>query len=247
MNWLSKTLAVFDGLVLSIISWYKQDAMPTAPLTSNLETLIEIMKAQEMNEGPMPGTGGVIHVDTDAVTRQIAALIIKYAQKYTLGLPTLRERIALMTAWIRAESDYDPGAVDPNEENWSKNPTADELLDNLDLGLAQFSWRTLVAMACFKGMTVAAIKEKATDPEWSVEAMFAFCDDLLRQARVALLADSTLLQKVPNGDWVYVGVQSYNTGPSGTISMMRAKGILGNWRYARAVLARRDAWLPLFT
>jgi hypothetical protein len=244
-KFLQGALAVVDGLALSVITWYRQTPAPVAPAKDNLSSLIALMKSQEMDEGPMPGTGGVIHVDSDAMTAEVAALIIKFSGKYMLGLPTLRERIALMAAWIRAESDFDPTAIDPNDENLPKNPTAIDVLNNLDLGIAQFSWRTLVALPDFKGMSVDQIKTQALDPEWAIEAMFEFCDNLLRQARAAVLDDPKLLLRIPNSDPLYLGVQFYNQGPTSTLSMTRGSGV-ANWKYAVAIADRYKKWLPLF-
>ena len=246
---------VFDilaGLIGTVISFFQRKPAPVAPVVpaptpdnptpkpDNVATAKQVILSQSMSLGPMPGTGGVIHKLSDADAQTIAELIVSNCAKY----PKLS--IPLMLAWIRCESDFDPKAVDPNQQNWPKNPSANDKLVNLDLGLAQFSWRTLAAMPDFKGMTSDEIQTQALDAEWSAGAMFAFCDNLRQQAQAAVLADKSLLDGIPSRDVSYLMIEAYNVGFAGAVDMIRTNGLGGNWAYAQSVLGYYEKWASLF-
>ena len=93
----------------------------SAPVVSNQATGEKLVLSQTMNDGPMPGTGGQIHKLSAPQAATVVALILANCVKY----PKLG--IALMFAWIRAESDFDPAAIDPNADKtlFSLIPNAD--------------------------------------------------------------------------------------------------------------------------
>jgi hypothetical protein len=234
------------GIIATVMSFFQRGKTPTKPQTDNLTTLIAWMNANEIDLGPMPGTGGVIHKDTTAMTLQIAQYILKLAKSYNLGFDTYADRIAIMVAWIRSESDFDPKAQDPNDQSLAKNATALQIIQNSDLGIAQFSYRTLIALPDFKGMSPDQIVTQAEDPEWATNEMFDWCNDLMMNAKAAFLADPNLADQVPNGDFRILGIQAYNSGLNGAISMARDSGLKGNWAYALSVLAKFNKLEPLF-
>jgi hypothetical protein len=222
---------MFAKLWAWIVTAYNAVIAPvlTAAAKTAPDPLLAYIEAQNYAIGPMPGTGGIIHRIAPAVATQVVADIRKGAGGDLTA--------ALATAWIQCESRFDPQAIDPNDQDATPGETPAQAAQHADIGIGQFDMSTLEAMPEFVGQSVAAIEAKAEDPDWGVAAFCTFASGLLAAAKASCKADPTILNLVPDRDYRVVGIQAYNSGPTGALAMARSGG---GFAYAMKVLQTMD-------
>lgn len=181
-------------------------------------TLTSIILSETRAFGPSPRTGGVIHQINDGTAKQIAELIVKHAPEYGLAP-------SLIAAGLCGESRFDPTALNPNWQDRTKpQETEFEEFMHTDIGLCQFDGATLFDDPEFKGATLAQVRAKAYDPNWSVPAFCAFVAKLVTDTKAEVAAEQTLLDNVPNHDIMVLTTEAYNAGLHGAAHHAHAKG-----------------------
>jgi hypothetical protein len=205
-----------------------------APVVPAKATLVDIIMSQTMNYSSSTTGGHLCKISLDTAIK-VAAVIEATAPKYGLTVP-------LVAAGIRGESDFDPAAVDPNNQDAKPGETPDQAILHTDIGIGQFDGATLVAKPEFKGCTLCQIEAKAYDMNWAIPAYCAFVEGLIAatKSEVALYPD--LLVNTPNHDYMVLALQAYNSGVHGAAEMARAKG---SFSYGLAWLQRSGQYAAI--
>jgi len=180
------------------------------------DSLTTIILSETRAFGPSPITGGVIH-KINAVTAETVALAIEEAAPILQAVlkGDIEESVAFLAAGICGESRFDPNAINPNLNKFKHGETVNEAFGRHDLGIAQFSARVVSLDPGMAGLTNEQIQTKAMDVNFAIPR-FAHCvAKLLTDTRNEVLADSSLLNNVPNKDVHILALEGYNTGEHG--------------------------------
>lgn len=200
----------------------------TANAASTPDPVYAIMRAQNYAIGPMPTTGGIIHLVDETTLMHEAALIeqgVQNAQRLT---------ISLALAWITGESRFDCQAINPNNQLAEPNESPLDAFKHADLGIGQFDGATLLAMPEFAGKSIEEIKAKAFDPNWAIPYFCTYADDLLGWANDTMSGDAAI-SAACKGDSRLLGIEAYNAGRTGAVRLARMGAPL---TYAQSILAR---------
>ncbi len=235
------------GFVQTAIVYLRRPPAPTSPVVmpavpggpskpSVALTLERIILSETESIGPMPRTGGVIHVVDAAEAKIVAVALIDAARAHGL-------LVSLLTGYARTESDFDPRADDPNWQDRQPNETAEDAFRHDDVGEAQIDGAGLLLMSEFRGKTIAQIRAAADDPAWAFDHMAQIIISDRKQLDAAFLADPSLLAKIRNGDKRIAYATSYNAGVRGTLRSLRSPN--PNLAYGLKVISRADAWAPM--
>jgi hypothetical protein len=202
-------------------------------------TAKSIILANTRKFGPSPITGGTIHIVDDATAQLIAELVVQYAPEYG-------HSIAFILAGLDGESLFDPKAINPNFQDGKKGESADATFMHTDLGEGQFDGSTLKGdpkkYPEFVGLTDEEIEAKAMDPRWAVPAFCSFVRDLRVNTLKELANEPTLLDNVPNHDWLILATTAYNSGLQGAMHLAHTAG---SFAYGVRWIANRDKFAAI--
>lgn len=213
-------------LVRDLISGAESIAPLKGPLT--LEQLIKQQNYAFSN----PATGAVISKIEEPTITFIANLIRKSAK------PPVAP-VALVAAWIKGESLFDPRAVNPN--NNKAHPAGDtpyQAFLRTDYGIAQVDGRYMSGHRGMAGILWSEQVKKAYDPEWAVPDLVETIIALMQWAEDITEHDASLLKAV-GGDHRIIGANAYNHGEAGTMLMIQRGQALA---YGQALIARADLY-----
>jgi hypothetical protein len=215
-------------------------ATPSSPAKPDvLATLTQLILSQTESLGPMPGTGGVIHTVSATTAATIASLIVEDAQLFGI-------KVSLVASLIRGESDFDPAAIDPNDQDAKPGETAAQAVAHTDFGIEQEDGATAIGDPQFAGFSLSAIEAKLLDPVYGVRYVVQTLADNINFAQAAFVADPSLAKKVPNGDPTVLACEAYNAGQTGALHIAHTAGAVASaWAYGLGVVTRAATWSPL--
>ena len=132
---MSQVFAFLANLGSTILTFLLRQPAPTATSPGTPQTrAVQLILSVTESIGPMLGTGGVIHAVSAATAPTLVTYIFASASKNRIA-------VSMLMSTLRGESDFDPNALDPNDENVVPGETADQLLQNDDVGEAQGQYR----------------------------------------------------------------------------------------------------------
>lgn len=221
MNWL-----------LDALGWVR-DTFAGLFSSSPADPLVALILSENHAAGPFLTTGGVIHRDTPEEAVQVAKFLREYA-------PAFNVRLSLTASVARGEGDFDPSAIDPNNQDAKPGETPEEALLHEDVGEEQEDVSTAEGDPAFKGLTLEQIIRELMNPDYGAKFICSVTAANIEWARQQFAADPSLLSIVPFGDPEVLGVQAYNLGKNGALKYARAGG--GDWKYALSMLTRAKGW-----
>lgn len=210
-------LTALLGWLQSVVSAVSPHPSPKVTVNSSITTLKSIILSETRTFGPSPRTGGTIHTVNALTAETVANLIINKSKEFDLDP-------ALIAAGICGESLFDPTAINPNHQDAKPGETAHEAFLHTDLGLCQFDAATLIGSPEFAGKNDAAIKTQAMDPNWSVPAFCKFVEKLIHDAKSEVGLEPSLLDNVPDHNFLIFALEAYNAGEHGAMHIAHAKG-----------------------
>jgi hypothetical protein len=222
----------------SVPSWFEQKywARHHAMLirTNQTISLYELVCQQRLALGPMK-SGGVIHKITDAQAVTVTQALYKAAMAATLPPGITRgDFIALLFAWVRGESGFDPNCIDPNLQDAKPNETPYDTFLHTDVGIAQIDGSELVGL--FPDFSWEQARDSALDPSWACPQMSATILAVITWGRqMAAFLGANGYPVPPDSDdpvapftAFVLGAEAYNAGRTGAlIQAFKALAIAG--------------------
>jgi len=221
--------------IITILQNAAKDQAATAAVSAGAKPLsvLDLLKQERGSFGPSPRTGGVAHRLTDADAATVAELIEQYA------LAPLDP--AMMCAWFRGESYFDPGAINPNNQDAKPGETPEEAFLHTDLGIGQFDGKELLGM--LPGLSWQDAESKAFDPFWAIPqfarmatGLLTWAEDVDNHLRVAGVTP-------PYGIAQVLAFEAYNAGRTG--ALVRVLNASPNAANAFAISANGGVLVPM--
>ena len=193
----------------------------TAAAVGKTITLYELVCQQRLALGPLATTGGQIHLITDAqavtVTKALYAAAKAIEPKLaSIGL-TLDNFLPLLYAWVRGESGFDPGCINPNNDKAKSGESAYDAFMHTDWGLAQVNGNILNGL--LPDYPWEQQKDTALDPDWASVQMVATIVNVLTWGMLEWATFSSKGVSFPPIITKYtLGSEAYNKGKSGALA-----------------------------
>jgi len=195
--------------VLTILENSAKDEAATVAVEGGAKPLsvLDLIKQERGSFGPSPRTGGVAKRVSDADAAVIASLIEQYA------VSPLDP--AMICAWFRGESYFDPNCINPNNQNAVAGEDELAAFKHTDIGIGQFDGKELLDMLPTIPWQVA--KAKALDPTWAIPQFARMASGLLAWAQKE---DSFMRSRgvAPVCTPEVLAFQAYNAGRTGALA-----------------------------
>jgi len=235
---------LFAFLTKTIPAFFAQPAAPNGPIADRpghidrIATLAAKMESRTIAIGPLPRTGGVVHLVSKENAANVASIIVEAADRY-------QEDEALIAALIDGESRGDAQAINPNLQLAQPGESTHAAMSHTDYGLEQEDGATALGDPRFSGLSDAEIVGRLLSPIYGVDFVCSTLQRNLDWAHRLLTQEPTLASAVPTGlDAIEViGCNAYNAGPTGTKNSLHSTK--PNLAYGIGVVTKANDWRAL--